>query len=81
MISFNFLSMADEQDQTYAAVGKALVELASRHPHFSISVQGHGGTVYLSDNAEMDFASPSMLAYVLLALQEQSAAIQEHKGD
>lgn len=81
MISFNFLNTSDEQDQTYAAVGKALIELAGKYPHFSISVQGHGGTVYLSDNAEMDFASPSMLAYVLLALQEQSAAIQEHKGD
>lgn len=81
MITFNFLSTADAQDQTCAAVGKALIELAGKYPHFSILVQGHGGTVHLEDGAEMDFASPSMLAYVLLALQEQSAAIQEHKGD
>lgn len=81
MITFNFLSMANEQDQMYAAVGRALVWLASKYPHFSISMDGHGGTVTLSDGAEMDFASPSMLAYVLLALQEQSAAIKAAKGD
>ena len=81
MISFNFLNTSDEQDQTYAAVGKALIELAGKYPHFSILVDGHGGTVYLRDGAEMDFASPSMLAYVLLALQEQSAAIKAAKED
>ena len=81
MITFNFLSTSDAQDQTCAAVGKALIELADKYPHFSILVDGHGGKVHLSDSAEMDFASPSMLAYVLLALQEQSAAIKAAKGD
>ena len=71
MITFNFLSTANEQNQTYEAFGKALVELAGKYPHFSILVDGHGGKVHLFDNAEMDFASPSMLAYVLLALQER----------
>lgn len=81
MISFNFLNTLDAQDQTYAAVGKALIELAGKYPHFSILVDGHGGKVHLFDGAEMDFASPSMLAFVLLGLQEQSAALQEVKGD
>ena len=81
MITFNFLSTENEQDQTYAAVGKALIELAGKYPHFSILVDGHGGKVHLFDGAEMDFASPSMLAYVLLVLQEQSAAIKAAKGD
>lgn len=81
MISFNFLGSESGKDELYKEVGQALIELASKYPHFSISVQGHGGTVYLSDNAEMDFASPAMLAYVLLALKEQTAAAGDSKRD
>jgi len=79
MINFNFLSTADEQEKTYAAVGEAVVELASKYPDFSIRMCGHGGTVILADGTEMSFASPSMMAYVLLALKEQTAT-QGQKG-
>mgnify|MGYP003401528828 CR=1 FL=1 len=81
MISFNFLGSESGKDELYKEVGQALIELASKYPHFSISMDGHGGTVTLSDGAKMDYASPAMLAYVLLALEEQSAAIKAAKGD
>ena len=81
MFNFTFCGDAKGQNETAAAVGNALLSLAAKYPNFTICMQGHGGTVSLYEGAEMSFASPSMLAYVLLALQEQTAAIQDAKGD
>lgn len=80
MLNFTFWGSGNRKDKTAEAVGNALLSLAAKYPDFTLQMQGHGGTVTLYDGAEMSFASPSMLAYVLLALEEQTAAAEGRNG-